>query len=198
MGRPVGYDEAAVVTAALDQFWEAGFKASSVDQLIAGTGLNKHSLYQAFGGKAGLFVRVLEEYLAGYTEKFLTIFERESGSAALRLFFQSVLADTDPRGCLVVNAAVELGESDPDVQRLITDYYAQMTRCFAVAIAQGQTAGHIRAALDPNASAVWLVRAVQGLAVSARLGTQAAAEVRAILALLIDTEPAAPRRHSRR
>ena len=194
MGRPASYDAAAVEQAALEQFWAEGYKASSVDLLVAGTGLNKHSLYQAFGGKSGLFVRVLERYLTEYSQQFLGIFEQHRGYAALRKYLQAVLAEPDARGCLLVNAAVELGESDPACHRLVTGYYARLARCFADAIAAGQEDGDIRPELEPRATAAWLVSAMQGLAVNSRLGSPQRNAAKSLLALLAAPQ-AARRRH---
>lgn len=188
MGRPVSYDEAAVVNAALDQFWTTGFRASSVDMLVDCTGLNKHSLYQTFGGKSGLFARVLERYIADYSQTFLTIFDNQRGLGALRKYFRAVTAKTDTRGCFVVNAAVELGDSDPDCHRLIADYYQRLTDCFAQAIAAGQQDGEIRAELEPRSTAAWLVSAVQGMAVNSRLGAAQRALPKSILAMLVGAE----------
>jgi TetR/AcrR family transcriptional repressor of nem operon len=190
MGRPASYDATAVEQAALEQFWAEGYKASSVDLLVAGTGLNKHSLYQAFGGKSGLFARVLERYIAEYSQTFLSLFDRHRGIAALRKYLQAVLARSDARGCLVVNAAVELGESDPVCHQLITDYYARLAHCFAEAIATGQQDGDIRPELDPRATASWLVTAMQGLAVNSRLGAQRRNAAKSLLVMLACTGPA--------
>jgi TetR/AcrR family transcriptional repressor of nem operon len=187
MGRPASYDAGAVELAALEQFWAEGYKASSVDLLVAGTGLNKHSLYQAFGGKSGLFARVLERYLADYSQRFLSIFDRERGYAALQKYLRAVLAESDARGCLLVNAAVELGESDPVCHKLITDYYARLGHCFAEAIAAGQRDGAIRPELAPRAAAAWLVSAMQGLAVGSRLGTRQSVAAKSLLAMLACT-----------
>ena len=190
MGRPASYDATAVEQAALEQFWAEGYKASSVDLLVAGTGLNKHSLYQAFGGKSGLFARVLERYIAEYSQTFLSLFDRHRGIAALQKYLQAVLARSDARGCLVVNAAVELGESDPLCHQLITDYYARLAHCFAEAIAAGQQDGDIRPELDPRATASWLVTAMQGLAVNSRLGAKRRNAAKSLLTMLACTEPA--------
>lgn len=185
MGRPANYDAAAVEQAALEQFWAEGYKASSVDLLVAGTGLNKHSLYQAFGGKSGLFARVLERYLTDYSHAFLAVFEQHRGYAALREYLQSVLSSRNSRGCLLVNAAIELGESDPTCHRLIADYYARLERCFAEAIAAGQQDGDIRPELAPRPTAAWLVSAMQGLAVGSRLGSKQPAAAKSLLAMLV-------------
>jgi TetR/AcrR family transcriptional regulator, transcriptional repressor for nem operon len=184
MGRPASYDATAVEQAALEQFWAEGYKTSSVDLLVAGTGLNKHSLYQAFGGKSGLFARVLERYLTDYSHTFLAVFEQHRGYAALRKYLQTVLSSRNPRGCLLVNAAIELGESDPACHRLITDYYERLERCFAEAIAAGQQDGDIRLELAPRATASWLVSAMQGVAVGSRLGSKQPAAAKSLLAIL--------------
>lgn len=190
MGRPASYDATAVEQAALEQFWAEGYKASSVDLLVAGTGLNKHSLYQSFGGKSGLFARVLERYLAEFSQTFLDIFDRHRGYAALQKYLQAVLVKPDARGCLLVNAAVELGASDPVSHRLITDYYARLAQCFTQAIAAGQQDGDIRSELDPRATASWLVTAMQGLAVNSRLGGLQRNAAKSLLAMLATTAPA--------
>jgi len=188
MGRPISYDKTAVVGAALEHFWRAGFKATNIDALVAGTGLNKHSLYQALGGKAGLFVAALELYLAEYSQIYLAIFDRYSGYRALAKFLQKVVAKSDPRGCFVVNTAVELGDSNPDCQRLIAAYYNDLTHRFAVAIEQGQQAEELRAELDPRATALWLVRSVQGLSVGMRLNSLQQANAKSILTLLVNID----------
>lgn len=186
MARPITYDEEFVLSAALDQFWAEGFSRSSVDMLVDCTGLNKHSLYQAFGGKNGLFQRVLERYIQRRSRRYLVAFEQQRGLAALRAYFESVLRKPDRRGCLVANTAIELGGGDGDCQRLIGDYYDELGRCFRTAIEQGQQDGAIRAGIDARGTAEWLVRAMQGLAVSTRLGARPWPEADAVLALLVD------------
>ncbi|CAB1370087.1 TetR/AcrR family transcriptional regulator [Denitratisoma oestradiolicum] len=195
MGRPAKYDEDTVVASAMDQFWAAGFNGSSVDALVEGTGLNKHSLYQAFGGKDGLFLRVLREYLDIHSAASLAVFSRKRGYEALAGYFQGVLKKFDPRGCLVVNTAVELGNTDPECQRLMGGYYSQLAGCFAQAIKEGQEDGSIRGDIHPQDTAQWLLHAVQGLAVNARLGATQRPTARSILALLANSSATAPDAH---
>ncbi|MBW3504546.1 TetR/AcrR family transcriptional regulator [Pseudomonas sp. NKUCC02_KPG] len=180
------------MTAALNQFWAEGFKGTSVDALVDCTGLNKHSLYQAFGGKTGLFLQVLERYLSCYAKGYLAIFAQQHGFAALSGYFHAVTSQIEPRGCLVLNTAMELGDSDPDCLRLLTNYYSNLTDCLATAIEEGQHEGNIRAELDPGDTAVWLVRALQGLAVGSRLGSEQKTNANSILALLATPGAVAP------
>ena len=189
MARPIRYDEQAVVQTALEQFWQDGFNGCSVDALVDGTGLNKHILYQAFGGKNGLFRRALESYLQQYSHHYMAVFDSKRGLDALRDYFRAVLRNTDPRGCLVANTAVELGDADAACRRLLADYYDQLGARFARAIRQGQRDGCIRAELHARDTALWLVRATQGLAVAARLDAQASPAVNGLLALLATPAP---------
>src|SRR5882762_7155245 len=68
MARPRSFDEEKVLRAARDQFWTLGYAATSLDDLMAATGLGKGSLYGAFGSKRELFLRVLDEYCARAVE----------------------------------------------------------------------------------------------------------------------------------
>ena len=62
MGRPREFAEATVLDVAMDLFGQQGYKATSVTDLCAATGLHKASLYQAFGNKHQLFLRSLQHY----------------------------------------------------------------------------------------------------------------------------------------
>jgi len=62
VGRPREFDEQRVLEAAMDAFWKRGYEATSLAELCKVTGLNKGSLYQAFGDKHSLFMRALAHY----------------------------------------------------------------------------------------------------------------------------------------
>jgi TetR/AcrR family transcriptional repressor of nem operon len=184
MARPVEYQSGEVIGAALDEFWSTGYSRCSVDALLAATSLNRHSLYQSFGGKKGLFRQALERYLTEYSERALALLDAPDGLTALRRYFQYVIDNADVRGCLVANTAVELGEDDRDCQALIEAYYARLQQAFAAAIESGQQARQVRADLPATAVAQLLVHAAQGLSVSARLGTLHRVRVDELLAFL--------------
>ena len=64
MGRPRSFDEARAVDAAAAVFRRGGYAAASVDDLVEATGVHRGSLYNVFGSKHGLFLRVLDAALA--------------------------------------------------------------------------------------------------------------------------------------
>src|SRR3954447_8403912 len=61
-GRPRAYDPATAVARVIDRFWKAGYAATSLDDLSEATGMNRPSLYAAFGDKRDLYIRALTQY----------------------------------------------------------------------------------------------------------------------------------------
>jgi TetR/AcrR family transcriptional repressor of nem operon len=68
MARPREFDEEDVVLAARERFWSTGYAATTLDDVLAATGLGKGSLYGAFGDKHQLFLRVFDDYCAGLVD----------------------------------------------------------------------------------------------------------------------------------
>ena len=62
MPRPKAFDPDAALQQAMQVFWERGYEATSVQDLVQGMGINRFSLYSTFGGKHQLFVTALERY----------------------------------------------------------------------------------------------------------------------------------------
>ena len=178
-GRPIGYERGGVVQGAMAHFWARGFGASDVDTLTRVTGLNRHSLYKAFGGKLGLFLDALLHYVEDVSAAYAEVLETGDGLAAIVAYFERITRGEgaprgaqgfDQRGCLLVNTAIELGRSDPQVAELLDTYYARIESAFAGLIRRGQETGTIRRDLDPLVMARWLRVTGQGLSVSSRIG----------------------------
>ena len=178
-GRPVSYERSEVVQGAMAHFWAQGFEASDVDALTQATGLNRHSLYKAFGGKRGLFLDALRHYVNEVSSTYADALETGAGLADIVAYFERITRmegapeaaqGFDQRGCMLVNTAIELGRSDPQVAGLLDTYYARIEGAFAGLIRRGQESGSIRRDLDPLVTARWLRVTGQGLSVSSRIG----------------------------
>ena len=63
MPRPPEYNRIDVVNAAMQVFWAEGYESSSIQKLLSAMGLNRGSLYAAFGDKEGLFLEALDMYV---------------------------------------------------------------------------------------------------------------------------------------
>lgn len=117
MPRQKEYNRDDVVRAATEVFWAKGYRGASVRDLVAATGLNKQSMYQEFGNKAGLFEECLDSYARMLNREVLCLLSREPlGLANIRAFFENRLGyacTLGSHGCMIVNTAGE-GESVED------------------------------------------------------------------------------------
>ncbi|MEU8663335.1 TetR/AcrR family transcriptional regulator [Actinoplanes philippinensis] len=188
MPRPRGFDEKQVLGAVRDQFWEAGYAATSLEDLMRVSGLGKGSLYAAFGDKRQLFLRVLRDYTddnQGHLRESLTSAPRALD--ALRLLLAAPTEDPNSagprRGCLLANSTYELGNADPDVLDHAHRTYETSTALIGDCVARAQREGDVPADVDPISLARALLSAQQGLLFMSRTGLDAAGLIAAARAL---------------
>ena len=129
-GRPREFDADAVLDALVELFWEQGFEATSVTDIVEATGLNKSSLYNAFGSKDELFQRVLDRYLAGRQAMLDEVTNDARGLDALLEFVDMMEHETTSeggrRGCLAINSTAELGFARPEMVEVAQRYRDMM------------------------------------------------------------------------
>jgi AcrR family transcriptional regulator len=181
MARPRTFDEADVVEAARDQFWNRGYVATSVDDLTAATGLGKGSLYGAFGDKHSLFLRALDTYCvaaidrvsAQLREPGVPAFERLSNH--VRTMVADVIADTERRGCLMSKSSAELGGCDEQVDRIVGDALRRWRADLLDCLAEAKADGTLAATADPDALATMVLGLMRGFQVLRQGGIEPAA-----------------------
>ncbi|OJF15828.1 TetR/AcrR family transcriptional regulator [Couchioplanes caeruleus] len=184
MARTRSFTTANAVRAARDQFWEHGYEATSLADLERVTGLNRSSIYQAFGSKHQLFSLAVESYLAEVAAPRLAALEAPgAGIAQVVEYLESlaaVMADAPGslagRGCLVVNTITERAGHDPEAHAVGVAYRDRLLRAFAGALPP-ETAAH-RAELLTGAVIAVLVTARLAPAAAATLARAAAMEAR--------------------
>src|SRR5512138_2575821 len=76
-GRPRAYDPDLALTKAMDVFWKDGFAGTSLDELSAATGMNRPSLYGAFGDKRELYIKAYQQYREEARAAMVEIFRQE-------------------------------------------------------------------------------------------------------------------------
>ncbi len=172
MARPRAFDEAEVLQKALDTFCCRGYGATSVEDLVAGTGLNRASLYATFGDKHQLFVRVFRQYEQCFRQS-LTALTAEVAAPApeqLRQVLQQAadLALADDKGCLMVNTIAELVPHDAEVQGIAHDGQAFIETSLTEILRQGQQRGEVRPNATPQAQARLLVSVLNGMRIVAK------------------------------
>jgi TetR/AcrR family transcriptional repressor of nem operon len=173
MSRAPEYDRDEVLRRATEVFWERGYGATSVPDLVAATGLQPGSLYAAFGSKRGVFLEVLGQY----NDRFMARIEqlqsdRSSAIAAIEALLESAADDAlnDPgrRGCLAVNALLELSRHEPEIGALLCAHNARVHQAMARLIAQAQHEGDIAPGQQPEALSAFLLNNLWGMRVLCR------------------------------
>jgi len=170
MPRPPEYDRTTVVEQAMDVFWEQGYGKTSIGDLVEATGLQPGSLYAAFGNKKGVFLEVIEHYNQAFIAKIRALRE-EPGAAIDKIdgLLQQILEDqasgNDRRGCLTVNAMLEMSSHDSEIGDHLCGYNQFLANAFESLIADAQDEGDIDARQDPGALATFLMNNIWGLRV---------------------------------
>lgn len=154
-------------------FWAKGYEATSIEDLVARMGIQRGSLYGAFGDKRTLFLAALDRYERVVVQELVDALEAPgSGIEAIRGFFrlrvQRSLERRRPLGCLLTNSAVELARRDPGATKVGTSL-AKLGRAFLHALVRARDAGEIAATRDLRALARFLTSSAQGLSVIAKV-----------------------------
>ena len=177
MARPRQFTERDALDRAMATFWHHGYDATSVQDLVDATGLNRGSLYGAFGDKHGLFLRTLDHYTETVVAPWLGVLEAEgTGLAAIRRFFGLLVAsaagDRARRGCLMTNTALELGAVDEVVGGRVARHYDAIVRALGTALDRARAMGELAPAADIESLADFLACLTQGILVLARMAPQ--------------------------
>jgi TetR/AcrR family transcriptional repressor of nem operon len=174
MARPRQFKETAVLDAAVEHFWLFGYQAASIRELAASMGINGASLYNAFGDKRALFRIVLARYVEINIESPIRRVEEEfSSRKAIEGFFRDIvgysLRDKDQKGCLLVNSALELDSEDAELKEVIKDVLVEIEAFFKRAVVAGQQSGEIPQTQRAADVARFLLSAILGIRVLARV-----------------------------
>lgn len=175
MARPREFDRQEVIAQAMNVFWRNGFEATSIQDLVDATKLNRGSLYNAFGDKAGLFAAVMEAYAAAAPagELARALEAGDPARPAIETFFAALVerggADKERRGCLIVNTASELVPRDPQVAQWMETVARRQEETLTALVERGQAAGEIAPWRDAKALGRFLFAAAQGLIVTGKV-----------------------------
>ena len=175
-GRPRAYDRQQALAQARDAFWQAGFAATSMDDLSAATGMNRPSLYAAFGDKQQLYLELLERYIVAANQAIAVEFEQDQPLArTLTRFYRYALAlylpeEGPPRGCFLTGTAVSEAAANPQVREKLLSGLSGFTRALERRLRRARDEGEIEAQADPAALADIASAVLHSLAVRARAG----------------------------
>src|SRR4051812_16467461 len=164
------FDEDAMLEAALRTFWQHGFAATSMIDVAEATGVQRGSLYNAYGDKERLFLLAYERYASRFLESVRQALSNPDPAVALTALFKGIVASmTDgapSRGCLTTKTAIELplpGKAiEARLKGLIDDFTALIRDALSTPAARR------RLSCDPDVAADLAVTFTRGLAVMER------------------------------
>ena len=168
MGRPREFDLSTARSAIRDEFWQRGFAATSVDNLLAATGLGKGSFYAAFGDKRAAFLGALREYSGAQVEAMRA--RCRASPRAIEALRTVVQPDLRPRGCFLLNCAFELAPQDTEVGALVHETFVAFQAVLADSIRQAVADGDLPASTRPLDLAAALLAIAQGQLSLSRAG----------------------------
>jgi TetR/AcrR family transcriptional regulator, copper-responsive repressor len=190
-GRPRQYDADKALASAKDTFWKRGYAGTSLDDLAAATGMNRPSLYAAFGDKRSLYLKTLERYRDHVRAKSkelladaptLRVYLKRFYEAALEIYF----AGPKPaRGCYSIGTAATEAAVDPAVRAFLADSIRNTDTFLADLIRRARDRKEIAANADPDALARIATATLHTLAVRSRAG-QAREELSNLAEVAID------------
>ena len=173
MPKTKQFDRDEVLSRAMDLFWEQGFEATSMQELVDATGINRASMYATFGDKHAFFLAVVDHYVTTVSaERLARLKQAGSPRAALSRFFDELVAfscgDAKRLGCLLTNSAVELAPRDEEIDCRMSILFQRLEDAFHDNLLRAQKAGEIADGRDLRAVARLLTGTVQGIRVLAR------------------------------
>jgi AcrR family transcriptional regulator len=190
--RPREFDHDDVLRVAFEQFWRKGVRGTSLSDIARDAGVQRGSLYNAFGSKEALFLSAYERYAGEY----LAALQKVLGKGALRerltaffdLTIKNFRSGSPPRGCPTTRGLMELGASEGDglddnARQAFADLVTRITALIQAALVEGAARGEFKG--DPESAALHIATVTRGLAVLERaFGDEA--QLRKIAANTID------------
>jgi len=175
MARAKAFNEDRALDAAVDCFWLRGYEGTSVRDLTAAMGIGGPSLYNAYGDKRELFERSLRRYAERSMRERIARLEaahrpKEAITAFVAEIVDRSLKDPKRKGCLLVNAALDVAPHDAKVGRMVSGYLDEIRGFFRRNIEAARKAGQVPRRTDPEAVSGHLLGVIMGIRVLARTG----------------------------
>ena len=173
--RPREFDHDDVLRIAFDQFWRKGVRGTSLSDIARDAGVQRGSLYNAFGSKEALFLAAYERYASEYLASLEKVLDSGTLRARLTAYFDAAIRNfrsgSPPRGCPTTRWLMELGSVEGDgldenARQAFADLVARITGLVQDALSEGAARGEFKG--DAESAALHIVTVTRGLAVLER------------------------------
>ena len=174
MPRYKEYRREGVLDASTQMFWEKGYRATSMNDLVEATGLNKHSMYKEFGNKDGLFFASLEHYANEATKDIASILTKKPlGFHNIESFFRNKIDSASSSkfmSCLLINTAIEKEVLSDEINDRTRKYLSLQEEAFYNCLVAAQRNGEIPENKDIEVLAKYLMCFLEGINVMGKTG----------------------------
>src|ERR1700693_1464740 len=173
-GRPRAYQPEIALGKALDLFRKDGFAATSLDDLSAATGMNRPSLYGAFGDKRELYIKSYQRYRADARAAMVDLFREEMPirrrleriyAVALDIYLSG---EAGPRGCFTVMTAASEAVADPEIRAMVLEGFSELDKAFARCFRLAKEKDELPATADAAVLALLASATMHTMAIRAR------------------------------
>jgi len=170
-GRPVAFDYETALQNAMHAFWQHGYEGTSMSTLMAVMGMNKASIYAAYGSKEALFKKALERYVQGPASFLAASLAQPTALAVVQLMLSQaaqMLADqSHPVGCLVTQGALACSAESAEIKTLLGGYRQTLELQLAQRFTRAVSEQDLLATTDPVILAKLVMTVHQGMVVQA-------------------------------
>ncbi|MBV4458068.1 TetR/AcrR family transcriptional regulator [Pseudomonas sp. COR58] len=176
-GRPRAYDPQTALQQALGVFWNTGYSAASLDSIASAAGMNRPSLYAAFGDKHALYIKALDQY---WDTAHAAMQEALNDSSltleqALTRFYEGQLSiyfsgDGAPRGCFAIGTATTEAVEDPEIREVLSRRLSQLDADLEQRLRRAVESGELKASVDAAALALLASSLLHSISIRARAG----------------------------
>lgn len=170
MARTKAFDREQALDRAMHAFWQRGYAATSLPDLLDAMGIGRQSMYDTFGDKRALFMLALERYTDRANEAHACLATARSVKRAIRELFEAIVNESvkdKRRGCLGIMTSLDVAPHDPEIAKLLAKRQRLVEDHFYQALERARATGEIAASKDTRGLARFLVGALVGLRVAA-------------------------------
>ena len=161
--RSAEFDRDLVLRSAMEAFRARGYAKTTMQDLVAATGLHPGSLYAAFGNKRGLLLATVDHYVQEKGAQRRRCFDQPSPLAGLKAFFTQLVDDALQGSCLLTRTLMELAEQDEELHLRLKAIYAELDADLAQILSLAQQRGELMADRDIPTLTAFLLINIQGL-----------------------------------
>jgi len=169
MARPYEFDRKETLSKAMDVFWEKGYKATSIQDLVDRMGIKRGSIYNTFGDKHSLFISAIQHYGDMVTSQTIKILgSRGSPIENIKRFFYQIInksSNKKSRGCLISNTIVELAPHDKEAAREVKKLLDKIEKAFFNCLNKAVDLGELPARTDTKVISSFFATSTHGLIV---------------------------------